>query len=203
MLTTLSLPPLNYLVINFLTFTLFFFFLVKKSKQHKNTKLFFLYGWLFGFGYFISNLYWISISLTFDQSFKFLIPITIFLIPSFLALFYGLISYLFIILKPKKIISSLLVFSTIFGILEFLRGYILTGFPWNLIAYSFSNQLEILSITSIIGTYGFNLFCISLFTSPAIFILRDSKKDIGVPIFFLVFFIFFLHSRTFLQNKVQ
>ena len=189
--TSLSLPPFNYLIINFLTFTSFFIFLIKKSNKHKNTKLFFFYGWLFGFGYFIVNLYWISISLTFDQSFKFLIPLTIFLIPGFLALFYGLIAYFFIILKPKKIVSSFLIFSLIFGIVEFIRGSILTGFPWNLIAYSFSNQLEILSITSIIGTYGFNLFCISLFASPAIFILRDTRKDIGVCIFFFITLIFF------------
>jgi len=47
----------------------------KKLKTYKNKKIFFLYGWLFGFGYFVSNLYWISISLTFDQNFKFLIVI--------------------------------------------------------------------------------------------------------------------------------
>jgi apolipoprotein N-acyltransferase len=191
MATSLSLPPFNYLIINFLTFTLFFIFLIRKSNNKKNTKLFFFYGWLFGFGYFISNLYWLSISLTFDRSFKFLIPLVIFLIPAFLAIFYGLISYFFIILKPKKILSSFLVFSLIFGVLEFIRGSILTGFPWNLIAYSFSNQLEILSITSIIGTYGFNLFCISLFVSPAIFILRNTKKDIGASIFFFIALIFF------------
>ena len=184
--TSLSLPPYNYLIINFLTFTVFFIFLIKKSKIHKNSKLFFLYGWLFGFGYFITNLYWISISLTFDESFKFLIPLTIFLIPTFLAVFYGLVSYFFIILKPKKNVNSFLVFSLIFSIVEFIRGSILTGFPWNLIAYSFSNYLEILSITSIIGTYGFNLFCISLFTSPALFVIRNTKIDIGVCIFFLV-----------------
>jgi apolipoprotein N-acyltransferase len=201
MATSLSLPPFNYLIINFLTFTLFFIFLIKKSNKHKNTKLFFFYGWLFGFGYFVTNLYWISISLTFDQKFKFLIPITIFLIPAFLAIFYGLISYFFIILKPKKIISSFLVFSLIFGLLEFVRGFILTGFPWNLIAYSFSKHLEILGIISIIGTYGFNLFCISLFTSPAIFILRDTRKDIGVFIFFLITFLFFQIYGSFNQEK--
>ena len=102
-LTSLSLPPFNYLIINFLTFTLSFIFLIKKSSIHKSSKLFFYYGWLFGFGYFISNLYWISISLTFDQNFIFLIPITILLIPALLAIFYGLISYFFIILKPKKL----------------------------------------------------------------------------------------------------
>ena len=185
-LTSLSLPPFNYVVINFLTFSLFYIFLIKKIESYKNKKIFFLYGWLFGFGYFVSNLYWIYISLTFDQNFKFLIPFSIVLIPSFLALFYALISYLFAILRPNKSLSSFFLFSLIFGIVEFLRGSIFTGFPWNLIAYSFSNQIEILNITSIIGTYSFNLFCISLFTSPSIFILRDNKKDISVCVAFLI-----------------
>ena len=86
-LTSLSLPPFNYWIINFFTFSLFFIFLIKKSDHHNDKKLFFFYGWLFGFGYFISNLYWISISLTFDQNFKFLIPFTVFLIPAFLSIF--------------------------------------------------------------------------------------------------------------------
>ena len=184
--TSLSLSPFNYLIINFFTFSLFFIFLVKKSETYKNKKIFLLYGWLFGFGYFVSNLYWISISLTFDESFKFLIPLTIILIPGFLALFYALIAFLFVIFKTKKILSSFFLFSLIFGLIEFLRGSILTGFPWNLIAYSFSNHLEILNITSIIGTYSFNLFCISLFVSPSVFILRDNRKDIGVCIAFLI-----------------
>ena len=190
-LTSLSFPPFNYVIINFLTFSLFYIFLIKKIKFYKNKKIFFLYGWLFGFGYFVSNLYWISISLTFDEDFKFLIPFTIILVPAFIALFYALIAYLFIILKPKKNLSSFFLFSIIFGIIEFIRGSIFTGFPWNLIAYSFSNQPEILIITSIIGTYSFNLFCISLFTSPSIFILRDNKKDISVCIAFLITTMFF------------
>ena len=37
----------------------------------------------------LRNLYWISISLTFDEKFKFLIPLSIVLVPAFLALFYG------------------------------------------------------------------------------------------------------------------
>jgi len=193
-LTSLSLPPFNYIIINFLTLSLFYIFLVKKNEIYENKKVFFLYGWLFGFGYFVSNLYWISISLTFDESFKFLIPFSIILVPGFLALFYALVAYLFIVVKPKNNLSSFLFFSLIFGIMEFIRGSVLTGFPWNLIAYSFSNQIEIINITSIIGTYSFNLFCISLFTSPSIFILRNNKKDISVCIVFIIttisFFVF-------------
>jgi len=165
--TSLSLPPFNYILINFLTFSLLYILLIKISEVSKSKKLFFLYGWLFGLGYFISNLYWISISLTFDESFKFLIPLSVVLVPAFLALFYGLASFLFLILKSKKNLSSFFLFSLIFGTIEFIRGTIMTGFPWNLIAYSFSNYIEILSITSIIGTYSFNLFCISLFASTS------------------------------------
>jgi Apolipoprotein N-acyltransferase len=63
-----------------------------------------------------------------------------------------------------------------------------------LIAYSFSNQIEILNITSMIGTYGFNIFCISLFTSPSLFILRDNKKDFIICIVFLITTVFFYVS---------
>ena len=201
MLTSLSLPPYNYFIINFFTFTAFFYFLIKKLNQKKNKKLFFIYGWLFGFGYFFTNLYWVSISLTFDQNYKFLIPFTIFLIPSFLAVFYGLVSFIFLIYKPKKILSSLLFFSLIFGIIEFIRGSILTGFPWNLIAYSFSNQIEFISIISITGTYGFNLFCILLFTCPAIFLLKEKNKDIGMNIIILLLVILILVYGSFYKNK--
>ena len=195
MATSLSLPPFNYFVINFFTFTFFFIFLYKKLSSQKVKKYFFLYGWLFGFGYFLTNLYWISISLSFDKSFKFLIPITIILIPAFLAIFYGLVSYLFLILKTKKITNSFLIFSLIFSILEFIRGSFLTGFPWNLIAYSFLNQLEIISIISIIGTYGFNLFCISLFSCPALLILRESNKEVIVFISLIICLsIFYLYG---------
>ena len=208
MATSLSLTPINFFLINFISFPLFFLFLINKSNQNNNIKLFFFYGWLFGFGFFLTNLYWISISLTFDQNFKFLIPLAIIFIPSFLAIFFGLISFLFIILKPKGIISSFLVFSLIFGIIDFLRGSILTGFPWNLIAYSFTNQLKLLSIISIIGTYGFNLFCISLFTCPAIVILRKTKKEIGILVFFLIISVSFytyghFYKQSFYKTKSQ
>ena len=191
MVSSFSLPPFNFFIINFISFSLFFFFLIKKINEHNSKSVFFFYGWCFGFGFFLISLYWISISLTFDENFKFLIPLTFFLIPTFLSIFYGLISYFFILFKPKNIIYSFFIFSLIFGVMEFIRGTILTGFPWNLIVYSLSKQLEILSITSIIGTYGLNLLCISLFTSPAIILLKKTKKDLAVGISFIIIFIIF------------
>ena len=114
-------------------------FYLKNSETKKN----FFHLWLvFGLGYFLTNLYWVTISLTFDKNFSFLIPFAIILIPSFLALFYGLISLIFYLFNPKNILSAFFSFSVFFGLIEFIRGTILTGFPWNLIIYSFSKNLN-------------------------------------------------------------
>ena len=184
-LSSLSLPPLNYYIINFFTFSLFFIFLFKKKKYLVNKKMSFFYGWSFGFGYFFTNLYWISISLSFDQNFSILIPFTIILIPAFLSLFYGMATCLFFIFKKEKLISSFFLFPLLLGMVEVIRGYLFTGFPWNLIGYSFSNFLEMIQIVSIIGTYAFNIFCITFFIIPVILILKKNKKD-------LIFFVNYL-----------
>ena len=191
-ISSYSLPPYNYFIINFITFSLFFIFLFNKKKQILKNKSFFKYGWCFGFGYFLFSLYWIVISLTFDQSFKFLIPIAIILLPAFLAIFYGLITYLLSIFYSKNIVSSFFIFSILFGTIEFIRGSILTGFPWNLISFSFSNSIYFIQILSIIGTYSFNLICVTLFTLPALFILRKSRTEIVVCFFFILVSIGFL-----------
>ncbi len=185
-LSAYSLPPYNYFIINFITFSLFFIFIFNKKKRTPNNKFFFQYGWCFGFGYFLFSLYWIAISLTFDHSFRFLIPVAIILLPAFLAIFYALITYLFSVLYSKNVVSSFLIFSILFGTIEFVRSSILTGFPWNLISYSFSDNIYFIQILSIIGTYSFNLICISLFTAPALFILRRSRIETIVFFFFIL-----------------
>ena len=191
-ISSYSLPPYNYFLINFFTFSLFFIFLFVERKKKASNKSFFKYGWFFGFGYFLSSLYWIAISLTFDKNFQFLIPVVIILLPAFLALFYGLITYLFSILYSKNVISVFFVFSVLFGTIEFIRGSILTGFPWNLIAFSFSKNIYFIQILSLIGTYSFNLICISLFSVPALFILRKTRKETIVCILFIIISLAFL-----------
>ena len=177
--SSFSLPPYNFFFINFISYVFLFLFLVEAKNSNKSNLIFFLYGWFFGFGYFICSLYWISISLTFDNNLKFLIPISIIFIPAFISIFFGistLITKLF--LSKKKIITSVLIFSLVLSIIEYIRGIVLSGFPWNLIAYSFSNQTEFIQINSIVGIYGFNLLSITLFTVPAVLITRKSKKNV-------------------------
>ena len=110
-ISSFSLPPYNFFFTNFISYIFLFLFLVGAKNSNKSTLIFFLYGWVFGFGYFICSLYWISISLTFDKSFKFLIPISIICIPALISIFFGIATLITkFFLSKKKIISSVLIF---------------------------------------------------------------------------------------------
>ena len=107
-ITSFSLPPYNYLFINFITFPTLLFFFIKNCENLKWIS--FKIGWMFGFGYFISNLYWITNSLTFDENFKPLIPIAIISIPLFLGIFYGIATLIISFFNPKENFSSIIIF---------------------------------------------------------------------------------------------
>ncbi len=185
-LTSFSLPPYNYWFINFFTFSLLLGILFKN--KDKLNKVFFFYGYVFGFGYFVSNLYWIPLSLSYDENFSYLIPLAIILIPSLLSLFYGIGFVVFkFYLNSKSLFINILVFSVVLGFIEFIRGNILSGFPWNLFAYSYSENIKFIQITSLIGIYGFNTILITIFSAFSILLFYKKKNElIG---FFLILII--------------
>jgi|TARA_B110000438_G_C15794726_1_gene642354 apolipoprotein N-acyltransferase len=175
-LTAFSLPPYNFVIINFITFPFLLFIIFELRKEKKKIISFFQVGWLYGFGYFLSNLYWITYSLTHDKAFKIFIPIALFLIPAFLAIFYGIFVSLLFKININKRLTSILIFSIFFSVIEFIRGNILSGFPWNLISFSWIASINFIQILSLIGTYSFNLISITIFSLPFIFIFKKLKK---------------------------
>ena len=174
-ISSFSLPPYNYFYFNFIIFSLFFIFYLSNYKKSKIIS--FCIGWVFGFGYFISSLYWLIHSLTFEEIFKPLIPFAIILIPLFLGSFYGLATLTCSLFKLSKKISSILIFSIIFGSVEYIRGSVLGGFPWNLIIFSLTEFLPMIQILSLLGTYSLNLIYISFLLIPSVVFLKYKKKD--------------------------
>ncbi len=189
-ISSFSLPPYNYFFINFITFPFLFYILVDNT--NKNLLNNFFIGWIYGFGFFLSNLYWISNSLKFDESFEHLIFLSILLIPFLLSLFYGLFSYLLKFFGLKMDFSSILIFSLMLSIIEYIRGTIFGGFPWNLISFSIIEYISSLQILSLIGTYSFNLLVITFYSLPII-ILFDIKRIEKFTILFSAIIILFLN----------
>ena len=100
LISTLSLPPYNLFYLNFISFP--FLLLFYLSLEIKKSFSSFLYGWIFGFSYFVSNIYWIANSLTVEEIFRPLIPFAITIIPLFLGIFYGVSFLIFFYFKSKK-----------------------------------------------------------------------------------------------------
>ena len=183
-LTVLSFQPYNLTFINFLILPIFFGLTVYINKKLRSTfrkktyrKNLFIFGFLFGFGFYLSGVSWIANSLTFDENFKILIPFALIFIPIFLGLFLGC-TILFIGPYLSYNFSSILIFSLAMAISDFLRAKIFTGFPWNLWAYSLSWSVETLQILNLIGLFAFNLLTITIFTLPSIlfFSIEIKKK---------------------------
>jgi len=198
-LTSFSLPPYNLIFINFLTFPILLYILI--NCVVKKTISFFI-GWIFGFGYFISNIYWITNSLTFDINFKFIIPFALILIPLFLGIFYGLVTLLCTLFNLKNKISSILFFSIFFGGIEFLRSFIFGGFPWNLTVFSLSKNLSSLQILTYIGTYSLNLLSTTIFLLPIIFFFKykSSTKFFIISFGLILVIINYLHGNLKIKN---
>jgi apolipoprotein N-acyltransferase len=178
LLTVFSFQPYNLTFLNFLILPIFFYLTVYINKKSKSTfrkkpyrKNLFIFGTLFGFGFYLSGVSWITHSLTFDDNFKILIPFALILIPLFLSLFVGFTTLL-VGQFLKYNFSSVLIFSGALAFSDFLRAKLFTGFPWNLWAYSLSWSIEILQILNLIGLFAFNLIVITIFTLPSILFLN-------------------------------
>ncbi len=179
-LAILSFHPFNITIVNLLIFPLFFYLIIYINKKSKSVyrkkpqrKNIFIFGLLFGFGFYLSGISWITNSLTFDENFEVLIPFALIFIPIFLSLFIALpITFIGPYLTFN--FPSVLFFSGILALSDYLRAQILTGFPWNLWAYSSIWLNEILQIINFIGLYSYNLVLITFFTLPVIFFFKIS-----------------------------
>ena len=202
-LTTLSFQPYNLTIINFIILPIFFYLIVyinKKSKavyrKRPYKKNFFIFGLLFGFGFYLTGISWITNSLTFDENFKILIPFALILIPLFLSLFLAF-SILFIGPHLKFDIRSIILLSGSLALSDYLRAKLLTGFPWNLWAYSAAWAQEVLQILNVIGLYAFNLIIITIFLLPIIFFFKIStfQKFLSLILTVLVIFGLFIYGN--------
>ena len=202
-LTILTFEPFNFTILNFIIFPLFFYLVVYINKKSKVTyrkkpfkKNLFIFGLLFGFGFYLSGISWITNSLTFDENFKILIPFALVFIPLFLSLFTAL-PIILIGQYLKLNFISLLLFSATLSFSDYLRAKILTGFPWNLWAYSTSSASEILQIINFIGLYTYNLFVITIFTIPIIlfFKITTINKIIYLSLLILAILSFYIFGN--------
>lgn len=120
----------------------------------------FFLGWAFGFSYFTSGVFWVSVSFS-KVGLAYLMPLVVVGFSLLLGIFPALACAL-TALWQRNPLQQVFLFSGIWSLTEWLRGHILTGFPWNLVGYAW--DLPMLQVCAWIGIYGLSFLTIFLAT---------------------------------------
>jgi apolipoprotein N-acyltransferase len=136
-------------------------------------------GWWFGFGYFLVGLYWVGHAFLVDApTFGWLLPVAVVALPAGLALFpaFGLaVARLLWTRGPTRILSLAIGLT----LSEWLRSFVLTGFPWNAYGYALTGPLALAQSAAVIGLWGLTFLAVAMFSTPAI--LADERADARRP----------------------
>ena len=134
-------------------------------------------GWWFGFGYFVPGLYWIGYAFLVDaETFAWLLPAAICGLPAYLAL-YTALGFALARLLWTKDASRVLALAASLTIGEWLRGHMLTGFPWNAFGYALTEPLALAQTMSLIGLWGMTFLAVAIFASPGVLIDGRSRTQ--------------------------
>jgi apolipoprotein N-acyltransferase len=136
-------------------------------------------GWCFGFGFFVAGLYWTGYAFLVDaKTFGWLLPVAVAGLPAYLALYTALglaAARLIWVRGPER----LLALASMLTIAEWLRGHLLSGFPWNTFGYALTQPLVLAQSVSLVGVWGLTFLCIAICASPAV--LTDDSVDTPHP----------------------
>lgn len=150
MAATAALPPVHFLVLLVPAFAGLVWLIDGAGSPRRA----FWAGWWFGVGHFASGLYWVSHAMLVDAAkFAWMIPFALGGLGAGLGLFTGLAALLAQMLGRRGIATPLALGAS-WLLAEWLRGHVLTGFPWNLAGTAWLDVPAIPGIAAWVGLYG-------------------------------------------------
>lgn len=182
MLGSLGMAPYNIWPILLLSLSGFYLIL----NQSKSVRGSFFYGWLFGFGYFFAGLFWVKNALLVDGNpFSWIWPLAVAGLPSLLAFFTGVPTAIAKRLAPLDKAHGFLSLTACMAAGEWLRGFVFTGYPWNLYGYTWADFLPMVQTVAVGNIYYLTWMTIFWFCLPGFWLLdhkniSKSKKILGV-----------------------
>ena len=180
-LSALAFAPYNIFVLQLLGYGVLLLLLEGIGHRAYRTAKFALIGWAFGFGQFFVGLFWIGNAFQVDAAaHAWQIPFVLVLLPGGLALFPALACIVATGFWQNGT-SRILSLSAALALSQYLRGHVLTGFPWNLAAYGWGAVPEVLQSAAILGAYGLSLLTILFGVSLAGVFGRSRSRAFVLP----------------------
>ncbi len=140
-------------------------------------------GWWFGMGFFGVGVSWIFVAIyVFGLSSIFVSVILTFMGISFLAFFIALQGYLSVLFIQKCNIKNttlivLIIFPLFWALLEWFRGWFLTGFPWLSLGYSQTDSF-LSGYAAVLGVYGLSWLAALSSSLLLVSLLHSNNKKI-------------------------
>ncbi len=172
--SALAFPPYGAFSVLWLSLPLLILLLDQAKNRAKQTRkglftAFFCTGWTFFLGFFLVGLFWIAEAFLVDaKSYGWMIPFALIILPGGLALIPSLLLGAASVFWRTGL-SRILLFVLVLGLSSWIRGHILTGFPWNVWGYAFAENLVLMQSFSALGIYGVGILVLLLFSMPAVF----------------------------------
>ncbi|MBK8907838.1 MAG: apolipoprotein N-acyltransferase [Rhodospirillales bacterium] len=124
-------------------------------------------GWWFGAGYFVFGLYWVvNAFIVRGGGFIWAGPFAVVGLAALLACFPAVAGGATRWLRWRGI-GGIVVFAAAWTVAEWLRGWVLTGFPWNLVGTIWTASDPMMQVTAVIGTLGLSLVTVAAASIPA------------------------------------
>ncbi|MFL2754021.1 MAG: apolipoprotein N-acyltransferase [Gammaproteobacteria bacterium] len=176
----LAFEPFNFWFLSFFS-PIFAFYLIVKADLKQSI----LIGWFFGFGLWVNGIFWIENSIH-DYGGANIISsylLTV-ILASFLALFFALIFFIFTLIKQNNSFDLIFLFPSIWVLGEWLREFLLSGFPWLYIGYTALDNYFISGLIPVLGVFGMS-FIILFISANTLFLVSNFKtihsKKILIP----------------------
>src|ERR1700692_1708227 len=112
------------------------------------------------------------------KTFGWLLPLAVIALPAGLALFTGLgvgLARLMWGRGPGRVLALAIGLT----IAEWLRGHLLTGFPWNAFGYALTSPLPLAQGAALVGIWGLTFLAVGVYAAPAV--LADDRADTKRP----------------------
>src|SRR5262245_15179541 len=136
-------------------------------------------GWWWGFGYFLAGLHWIGEAFFIEaEIFAVFMPFAVTLMPAGLALFYGAATATAATVWKAGAWRGVALALSL-AAMEWLRGHVLTGFPWNVLGYALTYPVELMQSAAVLGIYGLTLATVLIFALPAILLVEIADPRRG------------------------
>ena len=139
-------------------------------------------GWLAAFAYFLIGCWWVAEAFMVDARGQgWMAPFAVMLLPAGIGLFWGAGLMLYRALGargPWRFLS----FAGCMSIAEWLRGTVLTGFPWNLAGETWRAGSAPSQAASVIGAYGLTFVTIAVSAGLASWIGPGTRRSRLAPV---------------------